>query len=85
MKALSVSHKGLSFKEKMVMVSARWSEHQKLAKSKTQDAGSGATTATVSVRGLAAAVEVLEIEDGVSDEGGTKTHRERKVAYDIFA
>ncbi|KAI2634573.1 hypothetical protein GGS21DRAFT_518432 [Xylaria nigripes] len=29
MKALSVSHKGLSFKEKMALVSARWAEHQK--------------------------------------------------------
>lgn len=32
MKALSISHKGLSFKEKMAMVSARWSEHQKKQK-----------------------------------------------------
>ncbi|RYC56657.1 hypothetical protein CHU98_g9551 [Xylaria longipes] len=75
MKALGVSHKGLSFGEKMAIVSARWSEHQKLTKSKT-DGGVG-------VKGLAAAVEVLEIKDDFgSDEGGTK---ERKAAYDIFA
>ncbi|KAJ2967159.1 hypothetical protein NUW58_g10508 [Xylaria curta] len=41
MKALSVSHKGLSFKDKMALVSARWSEHQKLAKAK---ATTGAAT-----------------------------------------
>ncbi|KAI0969057.1 hypothetical protein F4678DRAFT_178803 [Xylaria arbuscula] len=78
MKALSVSHKGLSFKEKMVMVSARWSEHQKATKSKTVAEG----TAVVSVRGLTAAVEVLGIDDDDSEEsaGG-----EKKIARDIFA
>ncbi|KAI1739068.1 hypothetical protein F4680DRAFT_423786 [Xylaria scruposa] len=80
MKALSVSHKGLSFGEKMTMVSARWSEHQKLTKLKT-DGGVG--SAGGSVKGLAAAVEVLEIKDDFgSDEGGTG---EKKDAYDIFA
>ncbi|KAI0097469.1 hypothetical protein GGR51DRAFT_541105 [Nemania sp. FL0031] len=83
MKALSVSHKGLSFKEKMVMVSARWSEHQKLVKAKTPDGGGVA--ATVSVRGLAAAVEVLEIEDDAFDEGDTGPNPGKKAAYDIFA
>ncbi|KAI0906961.1 hypothetical protein F4823DRAFT_49628 [Ustulina deusta] len=66
MKALSVSHKGLSFKEKMVMVSARWGEHQRLNKSKTPGAaaeGAVPAAAAVSVQGLAAAVEVLEIGD----------------------
>ncbi|KAI0443052.1 hypothetical protein F4803DRAFT_516667 [Xylaria telfairii] len=72
MKAISVSHKGLSFKEKMTMVSVRWSEHQKLAKSKS-DGGAG--PASVSVKGLAAAVEVLEIKD---DSGS-----EKKAADDI--
>lgn len=90
MKALSVSHKGLSFKEKMAMVSARWSEHQRLAKAKTAgtDHGGGvATAATVSVRGLAAAVGALRVEDDESDEGGAGVGREGKtaVAYDIFA
>ncbi|KAI0543644.1 hypothetical protein F4679DRAFT_567902 [Xylaria curta] len=79
MKALSVSHKGLSFGEKMAMVSARWSEHQKLTKSKPDGVGS----ASGDVKGLAAAVEVLEIKDDVgSDESGTG---EKKSAYDIFA
>lgn len=45
MKALSVSHKGLSFKEKMALVSARWGEHQRLAKTTKiagkNDAGEG--------------------------------------------
>ncbi|KAI0542491.1 hypothetical protein GGR58DRAFT_452567 [Xylaria digitata] len=54
MKALSVSHKGLSFKEKMAIVSARW---------KTMSRDDGAEAAVVSVKGLAAAVKVLEIGD----------------------
>ncbi|KAI1122051.1 hypothetical protein F5Y10DRAFT_254991 [Nemania abortiva] len=86
MKALSVSHRGLSFKEKMVMVSARWSEHQKLTKAKTNDDDEVATVSTtVSVRGLAAAVEVLGIKDDPFDDGDTGPHREKKAAYDIFA
>ncbi|KAI1147496.1 hypothetical protein F4825DRAFT_437189 [Nemania diffusa] len=85
MKALSVSHKGLSFKEKMAMVSARWSEHQRLAKSKTPDAPEGAVATTVSAKGLAATVEVLEIEDDACEERGVRNHQEKKAAYDIFA
>ncbi|KAI1749022.1 hypothetical protein F4782DRAFT_514872 [Xylaria castorea] len=81
MKALTVSHKGLSFGEKMAMVSTRWGEHQKLTKSK-MDGGVGPVGGG-GVKGLAAAVEVLEIkDDSGSDEGGT---REKKAAYDIFA
>ncbi|KAI1424259.1 hypothetical protein F5Y12DRAFT_752979 [Xylaria sp. FL1777] len=81
MKALSVSHKGLSFKEKMAMVSARWSEHQRSTKAKTEAPASattaeGAVPTAVSVRGLAAAVEVLGIEDDCSDEGSSGVDRE---------
>ncbi|TRX95912.1 hypothetical protein FHL15_003054 [Xylaria flabelliformis] len=80
MKALSVSHKSLSFGEKMAMVSARWSEHQKLTKSKTDGAvgsiGGG-------VKGLAAAVEVLEIKDDSGSDGDST--KEKKAVYDIFA
>ncbi|KAI1117852.1 hypothetical protein F5Y14DRAFT_402233 [Nemania sp. NC0429] len=94
MKALSVSHKGLSFKEKMVMVSARWSEHQRLVKTKTAgtdggDGGVATAIATVSIRGLTAAAGMLGIEDDKDDEGGAGVSREGKaaaaVAYDIFA
>ncbi|KAI1275013.1 hypothetical protein F5Y07DRAFT_189647 [Xylaria sp. FL0933] len=86
MKALSASHKGLSFGEKMALVSARWSEHNQKRLSSSSSSSSSATksssktasppleaaaekkeavhsTAAVSVRGLAAAVERLEIED----------------------
>lgn len=93
MKALSVSHKGLSFKEKMAVVSTRWGEHQRLVKAKAADTDAGgggvatATATTVSVGGLAAAVGVLGIEDDESDQASTGVGRERKtaVAYDIFA
>ncbi|KAI0397525.1 hypothetical protein F5Y17DRAFT_454928 [Xylariaceae sp. FL0594] len=43
MKALSVSHKSLSFKEKMALVSSRWAEHQRGLK---EAAAATATTAT---------------------------------------
>ncbi|KAI0418187.1 hypothetical protein F5X98DRAFT_363238 [Xylaria grammica] len=77
MKALSLSHKGLSFKEKMVLVSARWGEHQRVVKAKAEmktagddggAGGGGGPAAPVSVKGLAAAVEVLEIGD---DDGSS--------------
>ncbi|KAI1817023.1 hypothetical protein GGS20DRAFT_535034 [Poronia punctata] len=55
MKALSISHKGLSFKDKMALVSARWGEHQKKVKE-----GTATTTATV--------VEIVEIEDDDDEE-----------------
>ncbi|KAI1294114.1 hypothetical protein F5Y03DRAFT_373426 [Xylaria venustula] len=76
MKALSVSHKGLSFKEKMAVVSARWGEHQKSTKLKTVAADEGA--AAVNVRGLAAAVEVLAIDDDGSDESYVGAGGEKK-------
>ncbi|KAI0205995.1 hypothetical protein F4808DRAFT_408547 [Astrocystis sublimbata] len=80
MKALSVTHKGLSFGEKMAVVSARWGEHQKTAKTKTEG---GVASVGDGVKGLAAAVEVLEIgSDDISDEGSTE---KTKGAYDIFA
>jgi predicted SprT family Zn-dependent metalloprotease len=84
MKALSVSHKGISLKEKMVLVSARWSEHQKLQKSKTPGTGED----TADVRGLAGAVDVLEIaDDDTSGERATGADRKKKkkAVYDIFA
>ncbi|KAI3325352.1 hypothetical protein HD806DRAFT_490108 [Xylariaceae sp. AK1471] len=85
MKALSVSHKGISFKEKMVLVSARWSEHQKLQKSKTPETGGGAAT-DVTVRNLAGAVEVLKIVDDDTPSGRvTGADGKKKAVYDIFA
>ncbi|KAI0404085.1 hypothetical protein F4802DRAFT_264074 [Xylaria palmicola] len=69
MKALSVSHKGLSFKEKMAVVSARWGEHQKLAKAKLAETETPPAS-LVGVKALAAAVGVLEIEDDDSSDGG---------------
>ncbi|KAI0189583.1 SprT-like family-domain-containing protein [Xylaria flabelliformis] len=81
MKALSVSHKSLSFGEKMAMVSARWSEHRKLAKSKTD--GAAGSIGGGGVKGLAAAVEVLEIKDDFGSDGDST--KEKKAVYDIFA
>ncbi|KAI1261997.1 hypothetical protein F5Y18DRAFT_430497 [Xylariaceae sp. FL1019] len=61
MKALTITHKGTSFKEKMGLVSARWSAHRKRLEEKTTSAGDAAT--------LVDAVEVLEIVDEtVADE-----------------
>ncbi|KAI0423976.1 hypothetical protein F5Y09DRAFT_325667 [Xylaria sp. FL1042] len=101
MKALSASHKGLSFKEKMAMVSARWSEHQRLsllAKSSSSSSSSSSKippevadkeavhTAVVSVRRLAAAVEKLGIEGNGPDEGDAGVGREKKeAAHGILA
>ncbi|KAI0505360.1 hypothetical protein F5B22DRAFT_627903 [Xylaria bambusicola] len=70
MKALSVSHKNLSFKDKMALVSARWSERQKAMKKETE----AAVPAAVSVRGLTAAVGVLSLDDDRSDGGGVEAH-----------
>ncbi|KAI1080276.1 SprT-like family-domain-containing protein [Whalleya microplaca] len=50
MKSLTLNNKGMSFKDKMAIVSAKWKEHQQ------------------GVKGLTAAVEVLEIKD--DDEEG---------------
>ncbi|TGJ77602.1 hypothetical protein E0Z10_g10669, partial [Xylaria hypoxylon] len=88
MKALSVSHKGLSFKEKMVMVSARWSKHQSLIKSKAKSTGADdrAEATAVSVKGLATAIEVLEIGgDNSDDDGCIGVDLEKKAAHGIFA
>ncbi|KAK5625488.1 hypothetical protein RRF57_001204 [Xylaria bambusicola] len=65
MKALSVSHKNLSFKDKMAMVSARWRERQKATKANTETA----VPAAVGVRGLTAAVDVLSLDDDYDDRG----------------
>lgn len=80
MKALSITHKNLSFGEKMALVSARWK-----TKTQTQTAAEGVgagragtgtavstsanttTTTAVSVRGLAAAIDVLGLDDDGPD------------------
>ncbi|KAI1826603.1 hypothetical protein F4861DRAFT_67964 [Xylaria intraflava] len=56
MKALSLSHKGLPFKEKMALVSARWSEHQKTAKEEPAG-GADAGVISLPIRTLAAPVD----------------------------
>jgi len=63
MKALSVSHKGLSFKEKMALVSSRWSEHQKNLKEGTSKAHDNKGPTPAGVECLVEAVEILDIED----------------------
>ncbi|KAI0150633.1 hypothetical protein GGR57DRAFT_472152 [Xylariaceae sp. FL1272] len=61
MKALTITHKGASFKEKMGIVSARWSAHRKMLEEKTTSAGDASS--------LVDAVEILEIVDEtVADE-----------------
>ncbi|KAI1501535.1 SprT-like family-domain-containing protein [Biscogniauxia marginata] len=84
MKMLSQNNKGMSFKDRMAYVSARWAEQQK------------------AVRGLASAVEVLEIRDGGAAKGegdggdsgdgngegktkGKGKEEAKVVAYDLFA
>ncbi|KAI0599655.1 SprT-like family-domain-containing protein [Biscogniauxia sp. FL1348] len=71
MKVLTQTNKGMSLKDRMAIVSARWQEQQKTVKS------------------LASAVEVLEI-DGDSDESakgkGKETSKVTATAgYDLFA
>ncbi|KAI8627492.1 hypothetical protein F5Y19DRAFT_486737 [Xylariaceae sp. FL1651] len=78
MKALSLSHKGLSFKERMAMVSARWGEHQKLQKAKEAEA---MEPTAIAVRGLTGAVEMLDIN---KEDDAPPDNRQSKAAYDVF-
>ncbi|GAP85208.2 putative hmg box-containing protein [Rosellinia necatrix] len=85
MRALAVSHKGLSFGEKMAVVSARWAERQKKAKEergekeeeeeeeegvkKGKKKKKKKAAGEPGVGGLTASVEVLTIEDEDEDGG----------------
>ncbi|KAI1491747.1 SprT-like family-domain-containing protein [Biscogniauxia mediterranea] len=75
MKVLTQTNKGMSLKDRMAIVSARWQEQQRQNKT---------------VKGLAGAVEVLEIDGDDDDEGAKGKGKDTgKVAtaasYDLFA
>ncbi|KAI0850241.1 SprT-like family-domain-containing protein [Daldinia vernicosa] len=86
-RVLSQTNPGLSFKERMALISMRWKELQKEEKQKDKKDGGRA------VKELQSAVEVLTIDDDDDDEGGQEEGDKQQEAvedkargtYDIFA
>ncbi|KAI1332214.1 hypothetical protein F5Y16DRAFT_169788 [Xylariaceae sp. FL0255] len=61
MKELSITHKGITFKEKMAIVSARWKEYQAMQKEKASRID------VPDAEELASAVETLRVEDDATE------------------
>ncbi|KAI1808677.1 SprT-like family-domain-containing protein [Daldinia bambusicola] len=94
-RVLSQTNPGLSFKERMALISARWQEQQK--QNKTNNNADKNNKGKQAVKGLQTAVEILTIDDEDEEEEGKrggegegeqkgveKQDKDGKV-YDIFA
>ncbi|KAI2471157.1 SprT-like family-domain-containing protein [Annulohypoxylon bovei var. microspora] len=87
MKALSQSNPGMSFKDKMAIVSAKWAEVQRLQK---QEKGQKDEKRGKAMKELRTAVEVLKIDDDEGEEYGVAEDQPKATAkstgtYDIFS